>query len=356
MPTGCYCVSRFPGMNLRTQPSDEAFLRGANRARVIYSRIKSQITKPPTPRGMMRCWTAALLVALGLVCVFATPSAAQEPDETNQSQEKQQEQKPQQTQQQEKPPKPTAGQAPAITPATTPEQEQAMLNPHAPCLQPAPAIEWQEYNGPFAKAVGLFGRKLDRPTAQSAQYKPGNIFCTLTIKDKFLLFVGDTLDPVTFMTAGFNAGIDQAENNDPQFGQGAAGYGKRIAADYADQASGYFFGLFLYPTIFREDPRYYRLGHGGTGHRLFHAVAHIAVAHSDEGGVMPNYANWFATVSTASLSNVYHPGNRRGFDPTAETVGWAFANQAGFLVLREFWPEIAKKLRLPFRGQEQPAN
>lgn len=231
-----------------------------------------------------------------------------------------------------------------------------MVNPHASCLQPAPAVQWQEYNGPFAKTVGLFARKLDRPTVQSATYKPGNTFCTLTIKGKFLLFAGDTLDPVTVITAAFNAGLDQAQNNDPQFGQGAGGYGKRFAADYADQASGNFFGEFLYPTIFREDPRYYRLGHGSTGGRLFHAVAHIAVAHSDDGNKMPNYANWFATVSTASLSNVYHPGNRRGFDATAESVGWGFASQAGFLVLREFWPEIAKKFKLPFRGEEQQTN
>jgi len=231
-----------------------------------------------------------------------------------------------------------------------------MMNPHAPCLQPAPSIEWQDYNGPFAKTVGLFARKLDRPTAQSPTFKPGNVFCTFTIKDKFLLFIGDSLDPVTFLTAGFNAGIDQAQNTDKQFGQGAAGYGKRFAADYTDEASGYFFGFFLYPTIFREDPRYYRLGHGGTGRRLLHAVGHIALAHSDKGDEMLNWSNWFATVSSASLSNLYHPGNRRGFAPTAETVGWSFANQAGFLVLREFWPEIAKKMKLPFRGQEQTTN
>jgi hypothetical protein len=338
-------------MNLRNESAKEASSLDTYRGPIFVSAGEACKNKRVGDRWRLRPWAVALLAALALVCAYAVPSTAQEIQKPDGSQETQKPKNPQQTQQ--KPPKPTAGQAPTITPATTPEQEQAMLNPHAACLQPAPAVQWQEYNGPFAKAVGLFGRKLDRPTAQSAQYKPGNIFCTLTVKDKFLLFVGDTLDPVTFIGAAFTAGIDQAENNDPQFHQGAGGYGKRFAADYADQASGNFFGFFLYPTIFREDPRYYRLGHGGTGHRLFHAVAHVAVAHSDKGGVMPNYANWFATVSTASLSNVYHPGNRRGFDPTAENVGWSFANQAGFLVLREFWPEIAKKFKLPFRGQDQ---
>jgi len=311
----------------------------------------------PSLPAARSCARLAKLLTFTLVFWFAADVRAQEPQNPPASQQQQSPQAPPNPQAQPKPAKPqrpTAGQAPPSIPAITPQQEQATLNPQASCLQPGPSIEWQEYNGPFAKTVGLFARKLDRPTVQSAKYQPGNVFCTLTVKGKFLLFVGDTLDPVTFMTAAFNAGIDQAENDDREFGQGWGGYGKRFSADYADQASGYFFGQFLYPTIFREDPRYYRLGHGSTGRRLYHAVAHIGVAHSDKGGEMPNYANWFATVSAASLSNLYHPGNRRGFSPTAETIGWSFANQAGFLVLREFWPEIAKKMKLPFRGEAQP--
>lgn len=54
------------------------------------------------------------------------------------------------------------------------------------------------------------------------------MLCTLEVKDKLLLFVQDTLDPVTFLNVGFNAGLDQAQNADPTFGQGAEGYGKRL--------------------------------------------------------------------------------------------------------------------------------
>jgi hypothetical protein len=34
----------------------------------------------------------------------------------------------------------------------------------------------------------------------------------------------------------------------------------------------------------------------------------------------------------------------------------AMAQDAGFDVLREFWPEIARKFKLPFRGEERPDN
>ncbi|MGB2888662.1 MAG: hypothetical protein WBC04_13280, partial [Candidatus Acidiferrales bacterium] len=116
-------------------------------------------------------------------------------------------------------------------------------------------------------------------------YKTGEVMCTLEVKDKFILFVEDMIDPITFLDAGFNAGIGQAENSDRSYGQGAAGYGKRFGASLADQASSGFFKDFAYPTIFAEDPRYYRLAQGSTGSRLWHAVAHSVVAHRTNGAL-----------------------------------------------------------------------
>jgi hypothetical protein len=68
---------------------------------------------------------------------------------------------------------------------------------------------------------------------------------------------------------------------------------------------------------------------------------------------MFNISEWLGDVSGFSLSNVYHPGARRGFAPTAEAVGVGVAMDAGFDVLREFWPEVARALHLPFRDQNE---
>ena len=90
---------------------------------------------------------------------------------------------------------------------------------------------------------------------------------------------------------------------------------------------------------------------GTTRRRLLHAAEHSVVAHKEDGSQMFNFSEWLGTVSGASLANLYHPGNRRGFSPTAERVGYAVASDIGFDVLREFWPEIARKMKLLFRGQ-----
>ncbi|MFZ3201435.1 MAG: hypothetical protein WA175_09830 [Candidatus Acidiferrales bacterium] len=226
----------------------------------------------------------------------------------------------------------------------------------ASCIKPAPMVRWQDYQGPLAKVVGVFGRELERKSVHPLHYKPGPLLCTFSVKDKFILFVRSTTTPLTFLQAGFNAGISQAENNDPTFGQGAAGYADRYGAAMADQASSRFFKDFFYPSLFSEDPRYYRLGRGTTGERFLHALGHTVVAYRVDGTRMFNFSEWFGTTSAVVLSNTYHPGNRRGFDPAAERVGYSVASDAGFDELREFWPEIARKFKLPFRERNEPAD
>jgi len=229
-------------------------------------------------------------------------------------------------------------------------QEEAQVNPTAPCLEP-PMIHWEEYQGKFKKSVGVFARKLERKSVPRPHYKAGTVLCTLVVKDKFLLFLRNTFDPASFLSMGFNAAKNQAQNSDPSFGQGAAGYGKRFGANFADLASGSFFGDFLYPTIFAEDPRYYRLARGGGRRRLLHALAHVFVANRENGTHMVNASQWLASTTVVALSNTYHPDNQRGFAPAAQRVAYVAGENMGFDVLREFWPEIARKFKLPFRGE-----
>ena len=145
-----------------------------------------------------------------------------------------------------------ASELPAPLPADTTESIAT------PCVPQPPLVRLQDYNGPLKKTVGLFSRKLELKAVHPSYGQPAVTVCSLHLSDKFILFVRDTFEPVTFAAAGFNAGIDQAANQDPSFGQGASGYGKRFGANFTDQASFLFFKDFAYPAIFSEDPRYYR--------------------------------------------------------------------------------------------------
>ena len=71
---------------------------------------------------------------------------------------------------------------------------------------------------------------------------------------------------------------------------------------------------------------------------------------------MSDYSQWLGSVSSAALGNVYHPGNQHGTGDTALRVGYSFAFDIGYDVLHEFWPEITRKLKLPFRGEAVPTS
>jgi hypothetical protein len=249
---------------------------------------------------------------------------------------------------QDAPPNPQPPAAPADLPG------QVVLNSTGQCVQPPPMVQLQDYNGPFQKVIGTLTRKLDRQSVHLPHYKSGLVLCSLRIKDKFFLFLHDSVDPETFLGAGFDAGISQAKNDDAPFGQGGKGYAQRLGASYTDEVQYRFFKEFAYPTVFSEDPRYYRLGEGPAGRRFMHAVTHSIVAYRDNGKPMFNFSEWLGEVSAVSLSNLYHPGARRGVGPAAEEIAFDVAQDIGYDELREFWPEVARKLRLPLRDQNEP--
>lgn len=217
-------------------------------------------------------------------------------------------------------------------------------------------IQWQDYKGPLADIVGFFGSKLEVKSSSphGSIYKTGSVLCTLTTKEKARLFVEDFTNPVTFVGAAFNAGIDQAEDGDPRFGQGFGGYAKRFGAMIADGANGAFFKDLFYPTVFSQDPRYYRLGRGSINRRIIHALSHAVIAHNDHGAPDFNYTEWLGTATTAALSSTYHGNRSHGVPPYIEGGAIGIATDSGFDILREFWPDFVQKLKLPFRTPRPP--
>lgn len=228
----------------------------------------------------------------------------------------------------------------------------ALITPaRPPCAKPAEAFDVDDYNGPLNHLVSRFSQRIESTTVHLPRHHSDLRPCALTASSKFHMFVESTADPMNYVSAAWDATTAQIDHDDPAYRQGAAGWSKRYAAAVADNATSDFFGIYFYPFIFHQDPRYYRLGQGAAPARLGHALAHRFVTRGDSGRRMPNYSEWFGTVSTKALGNLYHPGNPRGFGPTASRVGFSVANDMSWDVVREFWPEITRKLHLPFRAQ-----
>jgi hypothetical protein len=162
--------------------------------------------------------------------------------------------------------------------------------------------------------------------------------------EKFHLFAKTAFDPVTVVIAAAQAGLSQADNQFKGYGQGAAGYGKRFGAAFADQVSAGFFSNYMYPTLFKQDPRYFRKGHGGFPRRFVYSLTQEVICHTDSGGRAFNASNILGAVSSGALSNAYYPSEDRGFKLTMSRSGLAVAYASAGNLLNEFWPDISRKL------------
>jgi hypothetical protein len=176
----------------------------------------------------------------------------------------------------------------------------------------------------------------------------------LTPQQKFHLFTKSAFDPVTIGIVGLQAGISQAGDEFPGYGQGAQGYGKRFGASFADNVSSGFWVNFLYPTILKEDPRYFRMGEGSTIHRLRYSLTQEFICHTDKGGRSFSWSNTLGALTGGGLSNVYYPPSDRGFGLTMSRSGVAmlYGSMAG--LFDEFWPDINRKFHKHQKTQPAP--
>ncbi len=132
----------------------------------------------------------------------------------------------------------------------------------------------------------------------------------LNPKQKLKLSLRTITDPVAFAGSAVVAGIETGRNTFPEWGQGADGYGKRIAAAYGDQVFGRLIGSALYPSLFRQDPRYFFMGpNHPMRERLKHALLNGIEARGDNGKWQPNYSHILGNASAGALSTVYHPAS-----------------------------------------------
>ena len=226
-----------------------------------------------------------------------------------------------------------------------------MIKPVRPCARFIEPFDVDDYRGPLNGIVARFSQGFDNAAPHLGSGTSSK--CQMTVGDKFRLFVNNNIDPASYLSAAWDAGWAQLDSDDPSFGQGGAGYARRYSAAVADNVQSDFFGIFLFPSIFHQDPRYFRMGQGSVKARLGHALAHRFVARSDSGQPMFNYSEWLGTASSKALGNLYHPGNPRGFGPTATRVGLSVSNGMAWDVLREFWPELAHRFHLPFRTYQE---
>jgi hypothetical protein len=166
----------------------------------------------------------------------------------------------------------------------------------------------------------------------------------LTTKGKFWLATEDSFDYSAFIWTGILAGQEFALNNYPEFGQGAAGYGRYYWHTFVDGVSGTYFTEAIVPWITHEDPRYYTMGHGGFFRRTYYALSRVVITRTDSGRATFNWSEMGGNALEAGLANTYYPPEERGAHQTAVNWGAQIESAALNNIAKEFWPDVRQFL------------
>ena len=174
--------------------------------------------------------------------------------------------------------------------------------------------------------------------------EPPKTFEPLTTGQKFMQANHDAFDPFNWVLAGIYAGVYQWQRDYPQWGQGSAAYWKRYGATFADGAISTYLSEGVLPALLHEDPRYFRLGEGSKWHRIVYAMTRVLVTKSDAGYLRFNNSEIEGNLIAAAISNAYYPSGNRSMGDTMDKFGINVVSDAGFNVLREFWPDMKHKV------------
>jgi imidazolonepropionase-like amidohydrolase len=230
---------------------------------------------------------------------------------------------------------------PSVPSAADPAQAQQAPTGAAP----RPAASLLPVGSPRQPGAGTYAPPDNRAFGFLPNYKtvePGTDTEPLTAKQKFVMATKDTFDPPILLVSGGLAGISQAKGQDPSYGQGTRGYLKRFGAGLADQVFGNYLVESAFPTLLRQDPRFYRKGTGSVGSRTAYALTRVLVTRTDSGRSTINFSDFAGNAISAGIGNIYYPDSRGMHDNLRRWTSFTLTEALGD-VMKEFWPDIKRR-------------
>lgn len=175
-------------------------------------------------------------------------------------------------------------------------------------------------------------------------------FQPLTPKEKFHEWAQGAYDPLGLGVTAFEAGTLEYSSTDGfcGYGHGWDGYGKCFGSLELDSTVSSFVGDYALSVLWHQDPRYFRLGKGPFGKRLFYAISRVFVTYNDSGRTVFSSASLSGTFIAAGISNFYYPSQDVGVSHTVNRAALDLGNTAIFNSAAEFWPDIHRKIRHVF--------
>jgi hypothetical protein len=240
----------------------------------------------------------------------------------------------------------------ATSPAPDPAPEATSMSPQSSSASQPAAQTAQPQTAPAGDSTGQQTKRILGIIPNFRAVSADEKLPPETTKDKFMSATEDSFDYSSVFIPALIAGYNMDKRTTPEFHQGAVGYARYFWHSAVDQTSENYLVEFIFPTVTREDSRYYTLGHGGFVKRTGYALSRAVVTRSNSGAEVFNISEVFGAGASAGLSNLYYPSASRSVGNTtsqwAEDVG---IDAASFWV-KEFWPDINRHVFRNKYGQQ----
>jgi hypothetical protein len=162
-----------------------------------------------------------------------------------------------------------------------------------------------------------------------------------TLRQSFKIATQNSFDYSAFAFVGITSLLSEATDGHPQLGGGFYGFTHYYWRGFADKTDGNYWVIFVLPTLFRQDERYFALGQGGAWKRLTYSATRIFITPSYHGHNSFNASELLGRGISQGLSLFYYPSQTRTAGALSQKYGYALGRDALTNIFREFWPDIA---------------
>jgi hypothetical protein len=162
-----------------------------------------------------------------------------------------------------------------------------------------------------------------------------------TPRQSFKIATQNSFDYSAFVFTGITSALAEWTDAHPKLGEGLPGYGRYYWRGYLDKTDGNYLVVFVLPTLFHQDERYYAKGEGGFLKRSIYAASRVLITPDYHGHNSFNASEILGRGMAQGISAAYYPSGDRTLGDLALKYGYAIGRDALTNVFREFWPDIA---------------
>lgn len=168
----------------------------------------------------------------------------------------------------------------------------------------------------------------------------------LTLGERFHIYRRSIVNLDSVISPALGAALGQANNEPPEWAQGASGYGTRLASGYGRLVINRTirFGV---AALDHEDPRFTPTNERGFLRRFRSASFYYVVPRTDDGGRIPAFSRFAGVYGAAFIANTWYPESHANTGHALMRGSTSLAASYAWNVFREFWPDIKRKIHRP---------